>query len=289
MGKTRMNFNQKSDAATTIRAEDPAKLLQAPIEELGALVEANGAKVAQMGQWPAHIAVSASLTGRVPFGDNLRSGFDAGVACSLGLMPPHSQKLIATLHAAYTPEAVAEIRRETNNGTGLRHADSAVCWWLAGCSVCIEGDTVDEKTFRAQLHEFQALMQDPEARLLAAHTTLQEMVGSFDTKRGYAFGTQDGSMQGAYIAGHDVAVMHAPTRDLYFIGTFHETLGLENFNWDSKTDDRGRATSGPVHGSRQFVKCASAPELDRIITALKKGPLLQTRTVHRDAPAKPLK
>lgn len=289
MSKAGMTFNQTSDAEHTIRSEDPAALLQAPIEKLAALVDTNGAKVAQLGAWPAHIAVSASLTGRVPFGENLRSGFDAGVACSLGLMPPHAQKLVSILHAAYTPEAVAEIRRETNNGTGLRHADAAVCWWLAGCSVCIEGDSVNEKTFRAQLHEFQTLMQNPEARLLAAHTTLQEMVGSFDTQRGYAFGTQDGSMQGAYIAGHDVAVMHAQTRGLYFIGTFHETLGLENFDWDTKTDDRGRATSGPVHGSRQFVKCASADELARIITTLKKGPLLQSPQPRRDTTAKPLK
>ena len=220
--------------------------------------------VAALGRWPLHIDRETSLSARIPAEGTTASGFDAGIACALGLMPAHAEKLAATLHAAYTPKAVSEVRASTQHENGIWHvkdANSAACWWLAACSLCLDGDDVDAATFRRQLQDFDTLQKNPAARKAAAEKTLGAMCASFDTHRGYAFGTQDGCMQGAYIAGHDVAVMYAAHHGVYFIGTFHETLGLENFGWSPALDDKGRTKSGPVHGSRQFVKCADESEL----------------------------
>lgn len=258
-----------------IPAISATDIAQQPLEDITARVEQNAPKVAALGAWPAHISVSGSLTARVPVAGQKRSGFDAGLATSLGLIPAHAQPLLAGLHAAYTPALVtqvrAEIEQQPNNGSGtwqVKNADSATCWWLAACSLCIEGDEVDEKTFRQQLLNFQKLIDDPAARQAAATNTLREMTQSFDTKNGYAFGTVDGAIQGAYIAGHSFGVLHHQSRGLYFIGTYLPSLGLENFAWDQGTDEQGRATSGAVHGSRQFVKCASKAEMERAVKVI---------------------
>lgn len=241
---------------------------QSPDDWLAA-VSARANDVADMGQWPAWIDRTTSLAARLPDAQKTASGFDAGIACALSLIPTPAQKLAATLHAAYTPEAVAEVRsaiaQEPNGNWHVKDANSPTCWWLAACSLCLDGDTVDVKTFRQQLRDFEGLQTNPDARKTAAEKTLNAMCTSFNTKRGYAFGGKDGSMQGAYIAGHDVAVMYAPHHGVFFIGTFRPSLGLENFDWGKDTDDKGRAKSGPVHGSRQFVKCANESELMRAL------------------------
>lgn len=262
--------------ATFIPAVPAHDTARQPMQAIADRVAQNAPTVVALGAWPAHISISDSLTARVPVAGQKRSGFDAGLAVSLGLIPAHAQTLAAGLHAAYTPALVAQIRAEIekqpegNNAWRVKNADSATCWWLAGCSVCIEGDTVDENTFRRQLLDFQKLMDDPQARQAAATKTLNEMTGSFDTTHGYAFGTVDGAIQGAYIAGHAFGVLHHQTRGLYFIGTYLPTLGLESFAWDSATDDKGRHTSGPVHGSRQFVKCATEAEMTRAVRQVQK-------------------
>ncbi len=257
-----------------IQPQNAAALASLPIAEIRALCDANGQMVAALGKWPAHIKISESLGSRIPAADNKSSGFDAGLATALGLIPPHAAVLTATLHAAYTPDAIAQVRAEiekTSDGAWrVKDAHSAACWWLAACHVCIEGDDVDEKIFREQLRNFQKYMDDPAARLAAANLTLNDMTQSFDTKRGYAFGMVDGAIQGAYIAGHDVAVLHHPTRDMYFIGTFRPTLGLENFPFATAMDEKGRPTSGPVHGSKQFVKCATEAEMQTVMESVKK-------------------
>lgn len=231
---------------------------------LQARVYSAAANVAHRGAWPAGIDIQSSLVSRIPANGGTASGFDAGIACALGLMPPHAEGLAATLHAAYTPAAVADVRASIKQKDGRWHIKdphSPACWWLAACSLCVDGDDVDLATFRKQITDFAALGTDAGARKSAAEKTLNDMCRHFDTARGYAFGTRDGCMQGAYIAGHDMAVMHAPHHGVYFIGTYHPTLGLEDFSWGQETDDKGRAKSGPVHGSRQFVKCASESEL----------------------------
>jgi hypothetical protein len=131
----------------------------------------------------------------------------------------------------------------------------------------------------AQIACFGALQSDANLRCAAAEKALNAMCGAFDTQRGYAFGDKDGCMQGAYIAGHDVAVMQAAHHGVYFIGTFHASLGLEDFDWDAALDDKGRAKSGPVHGSHQFVKCADESELARALKALRL-PVLIAKSPH---------
>jgi hypothetical protein len=263
------------------------------------IVFKNTERIAASGQWPAWIDRTAALAARVPAGGVRAAGFDAGIACALGLMPCAAETLSATLHAAYTPAAITAVRGATEEaavrgalegdavrgaiekdgarGLRIKDAESAACWWLAACSLCAEGDVVDEDTFRAQIAAFAALQENPAARRAAAEDTLDRMCRSFDTARGYAFGDKDGCMQGAYIAGHDVAVMHAAHHGVYFIGTFHASLGLEHFNWSTAVDEKGRAKSGPVHGSRQFVKCADESELARAIKAVRlPGPAGQS-------------
>jgi hypothetical protein len=74
------------------------------------------------------------------------------------------------------------------------------------------------------------------------------------------FGMIDGCMQGAYLVGHTVATMYDQAHDTWYIGTIEPTLGLEGFAWSDAVDDRGRTKSGPIHGSAQFVKCATEDE-----------------------------
>ena len=89
-----------------------------------------------------------------------------------------------------------------------------------------------------------------------------------------AMALRDGGMQGAYLAGHDVAASHDETHDLYFLGTFHASLGLEEFDWtepgvpEAEDVESRRGRSGPVHGSRQYVKCADSAELETAVRAV---------------------
>jgi hypothetical protein len=250
-------------------AADIARLTPAALRQT---VLQRTADIASMGKWPAWIDRETSLAARIPDEKATAAGFDAGIACALGLIPPTAQALCATLHAAYTPAAVAAVRGAiTQDDTGswrIRDADSPACWWLAACSLCTEGDVVSGEDLRAQIADFGALQSDAALRRHAAEKTLNDMCRAFDTQRGYAFGDKDGCMQGAYTAGHDVAVMHAAHHGVYFIGTFHPSLGLESFDWGTALDDKGRAKSGPVHGSRQLVKCADESELARAIKAV---------------------
>ncbi|MDP2205136.1 MAG: hypothetical protein Q8K65_02400 [Alphaproteobacteria bacterium] len=252
-------------AAQDIAAYTPAALKQKILQRTE--------YVATLGHWPVWIDRETSLAARVPDENGAAAGFDAGIACALGLIPAAAETLCATLHAAYTPAAVAAVRgaiaQDETGSWRIRDPDSAACWWLAACSLCTEGDVVTGEDFRVQLVNFGALQNDADLRRVAAEKTLNDMCRAFDTQRGYAFGDKDGCMQGAYIAGHDVAVMQAAHHDVYFVGTFHPSLGLEDFDWGTAIDDKGRAKSGPVHGSRQFVKCADESELARAIKAVR--------------------
>lgn len=217
-------------------------------------------RVRVLGDWPAWIAEGCLLE-RVPGPEGKASGFDAGIACALGLIPAEAQRLSARLHAAYTPEAVAQVRSEAE---ALR-PDSETTWWAAACSICRE-EGVSSEEFVSQINAFQGLAADPARRLSAARAELAAMRGRFEVRDGLAIATADGGMQGAYIAGHDLAGMHATEADLYFLGTFRPSLGLEDFSWSQPADPSSedpelrRGRSGPVHGSLQFVKCSDAGE-----------------------------
>lgn len=235
----------------------PARSAQ--IGPLRARVAEQAERVAELGEWPGWID-RASLTERVPEPGRPATGFDAGVACTLDLIPRQRQKLAARLHAAYTPDAVAQARREAAEAD----PDSETTWWLAACSICEEGE-LSEPEFLSQVERFKELVADPAKRLEAAQGEYREMLARFDLRDGVPVGTVDGAMQGAYLAGHEFAVMHAEQLGIYFLGTYHPSLGLEDFNWSERQDEQGRALSGPVHGSQAFVKCADSDELERAL------------------------
>lgn len=240
------------------------------VAALRAQVENNATRVAELGSWPQWISPS-SLALRIPtLTESGAGGFDAGIAAALGLIPRSRQRLAATLHAAYTPEAVAQVRAEAAALT----EDSETTWWLAACSVCEEGESTPA-SFISQVQRFISLVRDPEARLEAARGALAEMLASFrveriDTPAGeieLPVAVRDGGMQGAYIAGFELAAERDETSGLRFLGTFHPSLGLEEFPWrepgspDGESLEERLGRSGPVHGSRQFVKCCDEEEL----------------------------
>ena len=145
--------------------------------------------------------------------------------------------------------------------------DSETCWWLAACAVCAE-DRVDLPLFYEQLVEFEGLRAVPEARQARALTCLQEMTETFSLRDGIPYGEADGCMQGAYLSGYPLATMKAllPGEEpLYYLGTYLETLGLEQFAWSDALDHQGRTRSGPVHGSRQYCKASDEDELQRAV------------------------
>lgn len=233
------------------------------------IVGKNAARVASLGSWPAWrmINAGATLGSRIPAAHGMAPGFDAGIACAMDLIPRDKQKLAAELHAAYTPDNVAQVRREVLHGK--LDPDSETCWWLAACSVCKQG-AVDAETFIAQLDEFRALMDRPRSRLLAAQEEALSMITAFEnTSFGVPYGAKDGCIQGAFIAGYRFGTMFADTYGIYFIGTYLPSLGLERFPWSDEKDGEGRTKSGPVFGSDQYVKCANEDEFRRAIEVVK--------------------
>ncbi len=120
-----------------------------------------------------------------------------------------------------------------------------------------------------QIEDFKKLGQDPEAREGAAEKEFEQMTHSFTLKDGIPYGEQDGCIQGAYIAGYPYGTQYSEQYGLYFIGTYEDSLGLEDFAWSEEKDEEGRAKSGPIFGSKQFVKCANEDELHRAMDVVK--------------------
>lgn len=241
------------------RGLSPASL---PLEELRARIASQVDRIAQLGAWPEWISPQ-SLLHRIPEGgDDEASGFDAGIACALDLIPEDKQLLSAKLHAAYTEEAVEQVRREAAYGL---HPDFETTWWLAACSVCSEGGIVEEE-FYEQIEAFERLAADPKARHTAAKECLAEMKSLYALREdGVPMSIADGGMQGAYLVGYELAGAYDEEADLYFIGTFHPSLGLEEFDWSDEIDEKGRPRSGGIHGSLQFVKCHDENEFERAL------------------------
>ena len=132
-------------------------------ERYRAEVATQAPRVASLGVWPPHIDPQASLTGRIPTATATATGFDAGIACALDLIPREHQQLAASLHAAYTPAAIAQVRAEVV----ALEADSPTGWWLAACSLCVEGELTPAE-FVQQVADFTVLARDPKQRLEAA-------------------------------------------------------------------------------------------------------------------------
>lgn len=240
------------------------------LEEIRSLAEAEGMRVATLGQWPDWKMdpenVKSSLAGRIPHdGDTKAQGFDAGLACALDMIPRQRQLLSAKLHGNYTPEAVAQVIEEMKD----LNPDSESAWWLAASGLCNEG-AIDPPKFREQLRKFEELSADPKARLNAAKAEHEKMVSSFNTNQfDFPFGPADGAIQGAYLAGYPAGAYYSQEHGIYFIGTNLPSLGLDNFEWSKELDEKGYAKSGPLHGSQQFVKCANEAELKRAIQVVK--------------------
>ena len=249
------------------KAEQPQNIeqnIQVQLQALGQEIEANAERVALLGSWPQHI-FPGSLLERLPKDHETKApGFDAGIACALNLIPDDKQKLAATLHANYSKEAVMQVRAEA----AKLEPDSETCWWLAACSICKEGE-INAKDFLKQIEDFKKLSSDSAARLKAAASEFEKMSHSFRLKDGVPFGENDGCIQGAYIAGYSFGSQYAANYGLYFIGTYENSLGLENFPWSEEKDAKGRAKSGPVFGSTQFVKCSSEDEWEKAIEVVK--------------------
>ncbi len=233
-----------------------------------AAVIANASSIVEAGNWPDFMrnerSIKGSLEGRIPVNGETGPGFDAGVAAAMGLVPEHAIPLIATLHAAYTPAAVEQVRREAV----LMDPESPTTYWLAACSLCKEGK-VDEHTFLQQVEAFQELLGNPVARVDAAVAEFAAMKAKFSVIDEVAFTSEDGGMQGAYVAGHRWAVQAAGNYGIFFIGTFEPSLGLEEFAFSDRKDGQGRPMSGPVWGSKQFIKVSSFDELAAAIKVVR--------------------
>lgn len=238
------------------------------------------ARVAELGSWPEHVS-AASLFERIPTEEGRGAGgFDAGIAVALGMIPENRSRLAAVLHAAYTPQAVEQVRREMllsdEGGHTQVDPDCESVWWLAASSVCQEG-LVTAEEFVGQLETFEALAADPQARLRAANRMLGDMLGSFVVKNGVPFALRDGGMQGAYLSGYKIAAQWSDAYEVFFVGTYAtEGLGLDGFPWrfpadpssSELTERLGR--SGPVFGSKQFVKACDEQELAAVLSVAGK-------------------
>ena len=262
MGRGRHKSQDGLHGTSTLRHHH-TQLDSLTLNDLIARASDNAQRIAELGAWPDYINPQESLVARIPTTEDLGVGFDAGIACCLDMIPRDKQQLAAILHAAYTPAAVQQVISESK----AMASDSPSCWWLAACSVCQE-QPLNEAAFREQLHSFQTLVQQPQARLKAAEDTLRAMRSSYTIRYGAPYCTVDGGMQGAYLDGHQLAVEYAERTGLYFIGTYQPTLGLDDFDWETETDEQGRSKSGPVHGSKQFVKANGLEELQKVLATI---------------------
>lgn len=237
----------------------------ADINTFAQQIRENCERVAELGNWPDYIPPESMLN-RVPTNGPVKGGLDAGLACALDIIPRDRQYLAAGLHAAYTPELVMQVRIELEQ----MEPDSETIYWLAACSVCIEEAEVDAEAFMQQVQELKAKLKDPMMRLAAARMTWMKMKDSYGMVDGIPHSCQDGAAQAAYIAGHDLAVVYSPAYGIFFISTYLESLGLETFPWSDRKDGQGRPMSGPVHGSRQYVKASSFTELAKAVAIARK-------------------
>jgi hypothetical protein len=268
-GRTFDHFNSERKERHEWRGKVVMEPNQQTLQYIRMAVEREMTRVASIGEWPTYINVERSLLGRVPTLEpgSKAPGFDTGIACCLYIIPEHRQRLAATLHANYSERAVEQVRRETR---GFMSLNSESCWWLAASAMCRGEDGVTVEQFLQQVEEARESLSDLDERHALSVLEFEAMRSGFEMSGGVAFATRNGGMQGAYLAGHDFAVELSQKDEIWFVGTFRPSLGLEDFAFSSQTDDQGRAKSGPVHGSKQFVKCASREELDQVLAIVKR-------------------
>jgi len=244
-------------------------------------IKENVNHVKALGQWPDYIDAEASLLSRIPAidGTTFGPGFDAGIAVALNLIPYDKQALSAKLHANYSQASVEQIRAEVKSvEMGSEDAlFSETAHWLLASSVCAEGG-VTAKGFVEQVRRFEEIQkilavsrteiteEEWDRMVINRQKLVMDTVETLENSYkvladGTVFTSIDGGLQAAYVNGHEWGVLWAQEYGIFFIGTFHETLGLEDFEWNKSVDENNRQISGPVHGSRQFVKCGDLGEL----------------------------
>ena len=226
-------------------------------EGIKASVEDAYPRLKSLGSWPDYIQ-STTLTNRIPSPTEVgQGGFDAGIACALDLIPRDKQRLAAILHAAYTPEAIQQIRDEREH-----LEDTETMWWAGACFICDEGP-VDWDRFQEQLQDFKELATKPNKMVAAAKDEIDMMTSAYELQNGIPFAKRDGGTIGAYIDGYEMGVAWSEGYGIYFISTYKPTLGLEDFEWDNEPGPT--SNSGPVHGSKQYVKASNEIELNRVL------------------------
>lgn len=236
---------------------------QIPLSKVLALLTAID-RVVKLGNWPERARARAveSLAGRIPVEGGTSSGFDAGLACCLDLIPRDKQKLAATLHANYSEAAVEQVRREAAE----MDPDSETTWWLAASHVCKEETKIDEADFLKQIRDFEMFARTPDARVSAARMAFESLSNGFELRDGVPYATRNGGMQGAYLAGYKVAVEWSDNCGIYFVGTFRPSLGLESFAFSNEVDEGGRKKSGLISSS--FAKCTK-DELPAVLAVVR--------------------
>ncbi len=198
--------------------------------------------------------------------DVSQPGFDAAVAATLGLVPTQYLAKIMQLHnGQYTPELIAEMQSHINSiRKTADEQDSYTMWWLAYSSLCYEGNATSVD-FYEQYQRAVVLFQDYKARYSAAHTQAIKMLESFtitEDTNNIPFGTVDGALHGAYLAGHEVASLYAKEYGVYFLGTYipgkFDNI-VNNHKFSTELDSSGRTKSGVINPT--FLKFGTQEEL----------------------------
>ncbi|MDA3863353.1 MAG: hypothetical protein PF689_05735 [Deltaproteobacteria bacterium] len=236
----------------------------ASMQEIRKKVSSNVHRIAKQGNWPEYIDAKGALCDRIPSAKKKASGFDAGLACALDLIPRNRQKLISTLHAAYNEKCVLQIREEADKML----PDSETCWWLAASSLVVY-KKLSVPEFQDQINDFRLLIQDAMLRRDVAIEMFETMIKSYQMINKIPLSVKNRGLQGAYLDGHDFAVQYHETEAKFFIGTFKESLGLDNFKFSQEKDENGNLISGPVFGSRQYVATNSFSELNQILKVVR--------------------
>jgi hypothetical protein len=251
---------------------DPSKQGKA-ITAIVERVRENALRVADLGHWTSKVRAKAveTLLARIPQNGARASGFDAGIACALDLIPRDRQQLSAMLHANYTADAIMQVRQEAVR----LEADSQTCWWLAACSelTCDQGEVTPVR-FLQQVKNFSMIAQDQAFRKVIAEQTFSDQEHKYRVIDGVPFVVRDGGMQAAYLHGFNWGVEYGEAYSLFFVSTALNSLGVfeREFPFSSRRDERGRAMSGKLsNDTLQRCKCSSIEELAAVVRMVREN------------------
>ena len=252
------------------------------VEGMREHVNRNGQELARIGNWRP--GALERLVARIPTPGNTSLGADAGIFAALGLTPNEFVETIATLHAGvYTEELVNQIREERKqilDNPGVQNA--TLYWLLAGDKIGENEGGVTQERLVKQVADFtddvgRYRSEDREAVRDVTRKALNEfdtITNSFTMFGNVPMSTNSGAIHGAYLSGLPFGTFMSMEYGLFFIGTYKDSMGLENFDWSNRTQNVGGKElpmSGPVvEGSYQFVKCSDVHEFSRAIDVVTK-------------------